>query len=75
MTPYDIAEKYTYFAQTYCPDLERHILYPEVEGSKFIYKADNYLKYKQHHTLKDSKLHTAIRPLKFMLDIVSCSMY
>jgi len=43
VTPHNIADKYSYFAETYCPKLERHLLYPEVGGSKFIHKAGNYL--------------------------------
>ena len=49
VTPYNIADKYSYFAETYCPYLERHLLYPEAEGSKFIHKAGDYLKDKHHH--------------------------
>jgi hypothetical protein len=71
----NIAEKHSYFAETYCPYLECHLLYPEAEGSKFIHEADNYLKDKQHHIPEGSMLQTAIRPLNFTIDIVNCLTY
>jgi hypothetical protein len=43
VTPYNIAGKYSYLAETYFPYLESPLLYPEAEGSRFLHKTGNYL--------------------------------
>jgi len=68
MTPYNIADKYSYFVETYHPNLECHLLYSEAEGSKLIQKAGNYLKDKQHHIPEGSVLHTAIHSFSILSD-------